>query len=132
MIDGDMPYVVPLSYGYEVQGDALVVYFHCAKAGRKIDILKKNPQICFEMCNEGKPVYAKETPCNSGYYYSSVIGVGKAEFVDDVQEKCHALTLLMKRQADMDIAFNEAQANSVCVFKVVSTDFTGKKKPCPQ
>ena len=40
MLDGDVPYVVPLSYGYEIRDNILVLYFHCAKEGRKIDILK--------------------------------------------------------------------------------------------
>lgn len=38
MIDGDEPYLVPLNYGY--QNNAL--YIHCAKEGRKINIIKKN------------------------------------------------------------------------------------------
>lgn len=131
MIDGDEPYVLPMSYGYEIQDSALVLYFHSAKEGRKIDILTKNNKVCFEMCCEGEPLYAKETPCNSGYYYSSIHGFGRVSFVNDTEEKCHALTLIMRRQAGENICFTEKQAESVCVFKAVSIDFTGKRKPHP-
>lgn len=41
------PYVVPLSYGYDWKGDCLELYFHCAKEGKKLEILKYNNQVCF-------------------------------------------------------------------------------------
>jgi hypothetical protein len=131
MVDDGMPYVIPLSFGYEINDDVLTLYFHSAKEGRKIDILQKNNSVCFEMCNEGEAIYAKETPCNSGYYYSSVIGNGKVEFITDMNEKIKALTLLMKHQTGADVAFNEEQADTVCVYKIASNDFSGKKKPRP-
>lgn len=106
-------------------------YIFSAKEGRKIDILHRNNSVCFEMCCEGGPVNAEKTPCNSGYYYSSMIGYGKVEFITDTNEKIKALSLLMKHQADIDVIFTEKQANPVCVFKIVTKDFTGKKKLRP-
>lgn len=131
MVDDGMPYVIPLSFGYEIIDDVLSLYFHSAKEGRKIDILHKNNSVCFEMCCEGEPIYAKETPCNSGYYYSSVIGNGKIEFISDTNEKIKALTLLLKHQAGIDVIFTEKQANTVCIYKIVTNDFTGKRKLRP-
>lgn len=131
MIDDDMPYVVPMSYGYEIVDDTLILYFHSAKEGRKIEILHKNNNLCFELCTEGEPVHA-ETPCNSGYYFSSVIGYEKVMFLDNVDEKCHALTKMFEQQTGRKVDFNEQQANTVCVFKVITKDFTGKKKPKPE
>ena len=49
MIDGDIPYNVPLNYGYEFKGDDLILFFHCAKEGRKIDIIKNNNRV-FKIC----------------------------------------------------------------------------------
>lgn len=132
MADGNMPYVIPLSFGFEIIENTLTLYFHCAKEGRKIDILTRNNQICFEMCCEGEPIFARQTPCNSGYYYSSVHGFGQVSFVEDIGEKCHALTLLMRQQTGEEIVFTEKQAESVCVFKVSTEEFTGKRKPHPQ
>lgn len=131
MVDDGMPYVIPLSFGYEIIDDTLALYFHSAKEGRKMDILHKNNSVCFDMCCEGEPIFAKETPCNSGYYFSSIIGTGKVEFITEKDEKSKALSLLMKHQADIDVIFNEKQANPVCVFKIVTKDFTGKKKSRP-
>lgn len=127
MIDEGAPYVVPLSYGYELADGRLTLYFHSAKEGRKIDVLKRNPAVCFSIFEEGEPVHA-QIPCNSGYYFSSVIGNGTAEFVKDIEEKKYALGKMFLQQAGERVDFTEAQADAVCVFKVVSEDFAGKRK----
>lgn len=131
MIDGDRPYVVPLSYGYDLDGGRLVLYFHCAKQGRKVDVLKKNPKVCFTVFSEGEPVHA-DTPCNSGYYFSSVIGNGTAEFIEDTEEQRYALGAMFAHQTGDAAVFTEKQAGTVAVFKIVSDDFTGKRKPKPE
>ena len=128
MIDGGMPYVVPLSYGYELKGDSLVLYFHCAKEGRKLEILKRDPKVCFAIFREGEPLYAETTPCSSGYYYSSVIGDGIASFIEDSAGKQYALQKMFAQQAGKVIEFTEEQADSVCVFQIVSKTYTGKRK----
>lgn len=129
MADEGMPYVIPLNFGYEITDHTLTLFFHSALEGRKIDILHKNSAVCFEMCCEGKPVNAEKTPCNSGYYFTSVLGFGNVEFVTEVDEKCKALSLLLKQQANINVTFTEAQTKNVCIFKVMTKDFTGKRKP---
>jgi len=131
MVDEGSPYVVPLSYGYKIlNGNILELYFHSALEGRKLDILKRNSKVCFEMAHEGEPVHS-QTPCSSGYYFASVIGFGEAVFIENIDEKREALSIMFKHQAGSDVTFTAEQAKSVCVFKIVSTDFTGKKKPKP-
>jgi uncharacterized protein len=130
MVDDGRPYVIPMNFGYELDNNTLILYFHSAKSGRKIEILNKNNTVCFVMAVEGKLENITD-PCNSGYYFESVLGFGRAEFIEDIPEKCKALTLLMKHQSSRDFTFTEQQANGVCVFRVISTDFTGKRKPDP-
>jgi len=128
MADAGMPYVVPLSYGYRIiKGNILELYFHSAREGRKLDILKRNNKVCFEISREGEPL-TSDTPCNSGYYYASVIGFGQAVFIDDDNEKRGALSAMFEHQTGRNVLFTAEQAESVCVFKIVSNDFTGKKK----
>jgi uncharacterized protein len=131
MADKGLPYVVPLNFGYLLEDDTLTLFFHSAREGRKIDILKANSAVCFEMACEGKLECHIENPCNSGYFYESVIGFGHVKFIGESGEKNAALALLMKHQTSQDFTFSEEQMNAVCVFKVVSADFTGKKKPKP-
>ena len=129
MIDGDTPYVVPLSYGYKfLDGNVLELYLHSALEGRKLDVLKRNNRVCFEISSEGEPVHS-EIPCNSSYYYASVIGFGEAVFVDGAEEKCEALSVMFRHQSGKDDIITAEQTKSTCVFKIVSTDFTGKKIP---
>lgn len=127
MIDGDTPYVVPLSYGYELEIDRLVLYFHCAKEGRKLDVLRRNNKVCFTIFSEGEPLHS-ENPCNSGYYFSSVIGNGAAQIIDDPDEKRYALQKMYAHQVGRTVEFTEAQADLVAALKIVSTDYTGKRK----
>lgn len=130
MVDKGSPYVIPLNFGYTIEGDRLQLFFHSAKEGRKIDILKENKSVCFEMVCEGRlgPI---ENPCNSGYPFESVHGFGQVEFIEDAEEKCKALSLLVKHQSDQDFTFTEKQVGGVCVYKVVSDDFVGKRKLSP-
>jgi nitroimidazol reductase NimA-like FMN-containing flavoprotein (pyridoxamine 5'-phosphate oxidase superfamily) len=131
MVDKGAPYVIPLSYGYRIiDNKALELYFHSAHEGRKLDVLNRDNRVCFEISCEGEPVHS-ETPCNSGYYYTSVIGFGEVVFIEETEEKCDALSVLFKHQTGKDIEFAPGQANSVCVFKIVSTEFAGKKKLRP-
>ena len=131
MVDDGAPYVVPLSYGYKFLDDSVLeLYFHSALEGKKLDILKHNSKVCFEMANEGEPIHS-DTPCDSGSYYASVIGFGEAVFIEDADKKCEALSVMFKHQAGRDVKFTAEQAQSVCVFKIVSTDYTGKRKPLP-
>lgn len=131
MVDEGEPYIVPLSYGYKIEENSLTLYFHSAKEGRKIDIWNQNNKVCFEMCCEGEVIHA-ETPCNSGYYYSSVIGRGEIVFIEDTEEKSDALARMFEHQTGRKVNFSAQQAQSVCVYKIAATEFTGKKKKKPQ
>jgi nitroimidazol reductase NimA-like FMN-containing flavoprotein (pyridoxamine 5'-phosphate oxidase superfamily) len=120
-----------LSFGCRfLNDDVLELYFHSAQEGKKLDILKKNNKVCFEMSCEGEPLRA-ETPCSSGYYFGSVIGYGEVIFIQDPDEKCTALSIMFEHQTGKGAVFDKGQAEQVCVFKIVSTEFTGKRKPRP-
>ena len=143
--NASMPYVIPLSFGYSLNEGVLELYFHCAHVGKKLDCIRKNPNVAFSMCVENRIEIHEEAYCKSGRFYASVVGQGKAEIIEDVAEKCRGLSLLMKRQAASSaqhpnsahstqsavphkFEFTPAQAAAVTVFKITSTDFTGKAK----
>lgn len=92
MVEGDMPYEIPLNF--VVRGDCL--YFHSATKGKKIENLNKNKNVCFEMDINAR-IIEGETPCAWGMKYASVIGYGRAFFVNDHDEKIKALNLLMEK-----------------------------------
>ena len=86
MIDGDEPYVVPMNYGYTLEDSKLTLYLHGAKRGRKIDVLRANPKVFFEMCCDITP-FEGEVACKYGITYASIMGRGLATLVEDVEEK---------------------------------------------
>ena len=90
-------------------------------------LLKSNNKVSFTIFHEGEASLS-EIPCNSGYYYSSIVGDGVAEFVEDTADKRHALNKIFIQQFGKDIAFSDAQANSVCIFKIIVKNYTGKQK----
>jgi len=127
MADGGTPYVVPLSFGYRfTEDDKLELFFHSAHEGKKLDILRKNKNVCFEISDEGKFENA-HSPCEMGYFFSSVIGFGEAVFLNEAADKCTGLAIVVKHQTGRDMLFTDSQTETVCVFKVISTDFSGKQ-----
>jgi len=127
--ENNYPYIVPLNYGFSYDNGKLTLYFHGAREGKKIDIIQKNNNACFEIDCDTKLVEG-EAPCNYGYEYTSVIGFGKIILVDTKDEKINGLNYLMKQQTGKDIQydFNEHELNSVIIFKMLVDEFTGKHR----
>ena len=131
MIDGDMPYVVPMNYGYTYKDGKLTLYLHGAKSGRKLDIIRANPKVFIEIDTDLVPFEGK-TACHYGVGYSSVMGEGVAELVEDAEGKKEGLSILMKTQTGKDFEFNDRMVSVVTVIKIHVEDFTAKKRPIPQ
>jgi hypothetical protein len=91
LVDGHLPYVVPLSFGY----GGGVLYLHSAPEGRKIELLRRNPNVCFEFDVDAEPVRSN-TSCGWTMRYRSVIGSGTASFIEDPPGKREALACIMR------------------------------------
>lgn len=120
-------YIVPMNFGYTYENNQLVLFFHSAKEGRKISALQENSEVCFEMDCEHRLITA-DAACKYGYFFKSVIGYGKAVFIEDIEEKKTALSLLMKHQTGQDFSFDAGMVNSVSVFKIIVHNYTGKAR----
>lgn len=125
MQDKDGLYIVPMNFGYTYDKSQLVLFFHSAKEGRKIRALKENSSVCFEMDCEHRLITA-DVACNYGYYFKSIIGNGKVVFIDAIEEKKTALSLLMKHQTGQDFSFDDQMVKSVSVFKIIVHTYSGK------
>lgn len=131
LADKDQPYIVPMNYGYTYEDGALTLYLHGAKEGYKYDLIRTNPKVCFEMECDVIPFEGK-VACQYGMAYSSIIGKGTAEIVEDVEEKIKDLSLFMKTQTGKEFAFNEKLVSIVNVIKIQVNEFTAKKRPIPE
>ena len=130
MVDDGEPYVVPMNYGYTLEDGELCIYLHGATVGRKLDIIRKNPKVFFEMECDVTPFEGK-VACQYGTTYASVMGKGTAEVLEDVNEKIDGLTKFMKTQSGKDFTFDEKMVSIVSVIKITAKDFTAKKRPKP-
>ena len=116
--DGEV-YIVPLNFGYEIKDDTYVFYFHGAKEGRKIELIKKSPDVGFELDTDYL-LHTADTACKYSAHYQSIIGNGVLSIVSEPEEKKLGLSLIMehntgKREWD----FDEKMLNAVIVFKLV-------------
>lgn len=122
--DGARPYLVPLTFALD--GDDLVL--HSAGTGRKIDILRRNPAVCFEV-EEGVELVTAATACKFSMRFRTVIGFGDVEFVEDRAERHRLLALLGRRYGASDELLPEGEVQRTCVLRVRVRELTGKCSP---
>ena len=128
MIDNDRPYVVPMQYGFVFADGQLILYVHCAKEGRKLDIISKNPRVFIEVETEAAIISGGDIPCKYGSEYASVMGDGTAIVVEDAAEKIFGLQLLMKTQTSRDFEITAQMATSVTVLRIDVPCVTAKRR----
>ena len=131
LVDGDEPYVVPMNYGYVMENGKLTIYLHAAKRGRKLDLIRANPKVFFEAECDLVP-FEGDVACRYGIAYSSIMGKGTAEIIEDVEEKKLALSLLMKTQTGKDFDFEEKMTTNVSIIRIEVSEYTAKYRPMPK
>ena len=125
------PYVVPMNYGYTMEAGKLTLYLHSAVRGKKLDMIRSNPKVFFEMDCDRKP-FEGNLPCQYGLSYSSLMGRGTATIVEDVEEKKKAMSILMKTQTDKDFSFEDRLVSIVTVIRIDAAEYTAKHRPLPE
>ncbi|MBT3284283.1 pyridoxamine 5'-phosphate oxidase family protein [Candidatus Bathyarchaeota archaeon] len=124
MVDDGAPYLVPLSFAYDEDKDR--IYFHMAGKGRKLSVLKKNPNV-WGMALQDHGYHTKE--CS--HLYASIMFKGKAVFIEDTDEKKHAFRIMADHlEADLEarerFANNENIPGTVVAYLDLD-DWSGKK-----
>ena len=122
LVDGNRPYVVPMSFGYRENA----LYFHTGKKGKKMEILQKNNRVCFEMEVDLKIVPA-DNPCKWNMRYRSVVGFGRAVILEGPEEKRQALDVIVKHYGGSLMAYDEKRVKGLAVIKVEIDSMTGKE-----
>lgn len=131
LVDGDEPYVVPMNYGYTYENEKLTIWLHCARQGRKLDVMRVNPKVFFEM-EYGITPFEGEVACKYGITYSSLMGRGVATIIEDVETKKLALSALMKTQTGKSFEFEDKMAAVVGIVRIDVIEFTAKHRPLPK
>jgi nitroimidazol reductase NimA-like FMN-containing flavoprotein (pyridoxamine 5'-phosphate oxidase superfamily) len=123
MIDNGRPYIVPLNYGYKDK----TIYFHSSPYGRKIELLKSNNKVCFEI-ESFSQIIQKEISCDWSTKYRSVIGYGTVEFIKDTHNKIEALNIIMAHygKTGKDL-FKDKSLEDVLILKLKIEEISGKQ-----
>lgn len=116
------PYGIPLNYVL----DGKKLLFHCAKEGKKLDAILKNPDVCFTVVGSSEVVPDKYTT-----KYDSAIVFGKASVVEDLEELRRMMTVLCdKYSKGLEEKTAKVIERTIDRFLFVSIDIeyiTGKK-----
>lgn len=121
--DDGYPFAFPVNYFYEPENGK--IYFHGAKAGHKVDALKKDDKVCFT-------VYGNEHHEEGDWapYLQSVVAFGRCHLIEDVritEEKVRELAeryYPTKAEIDKEIA---ADLRAVQLYEITIEHMTGKQ-----
>ena len=119
------PYIVPVSFGAEMEGDRPAIYFHCARQGMKLDLLAENPHVCVE-----GDTFIRTEPTDHGITtrYESVIGFGVCRLLADEEEILRGLKLLTEHYGYHNYSLERCRGvKNVFVGKIALDEITGKR-----
>ncbi len=121
----EYPYVVPLSFGYDYDGQNVHIYFHGAKQGLKHSLIQKNNKVCVEA--DIFHSYTK-TPGSYTTEYESVIGFGKIRIADNATA-VKGLKLLLEHCGVKNYDAEKCPSfNVTLVYEITLDSITGKKR----
>ena len=123
----DYPYVVPMNFGIEADGDSITIWLHSAPEGLKLDNIIKDSRVGFEAdCSHN--LIAGEKACYYTMEYESVIGCGNMSIPNDNDSKRRGLKSIMRHYVpDEDFSFSDAELAAVCILRLDVVQITGKR-----
>lgn len=123
MMDENQPYILPFNYGYE-DGK---MYIHSAPEGKKIDLLKKNPKVCFEVEDRAELLKGKKA-CDWATLYRSVVGYGEIEILSDEQSKQKCLEIIMAQHGAPELVdFSPKNMARMVILVLSINSMSGKQ-----
>ncbi|MCL2652378.1 MAG: pyridoxamine 5'-phosphate oxidase family protein [Propionibacteriaceae bacterium] len=129
LVDDQGPYVVPISFGFEVVDGGVVIWCHGATAGRKITAIRAGGRVCFEA--EWLNEIVKNVPeaCDMTAVYESVIGFGEAREVTDPDEARRGAAIIVDRyDPGASRTLPDPLRPNVTVFKIELDEISGKRR----
>ncbi len=121
--DGDFPYIVPFNYGFSENK----FFIHSAKKGKKIDLLKINHKVGFEIDYLNQTI-THEIPCEWTTKYQSIIGTGTIEVENKKEEIITGLDIIMKHHGkEGENSYKESNLKNIVILKLTPLTLTAKQ-----
>jgi|SRR5271157_1075656 nitroimidazol reductase NimA-like FMN-containing flavoprotein (pyridoxamine 5'-phosphate oxidase superfamily) len=116
------PYIVPVNFGYRNKQ----LFVHSANKGLKLELMRKNPNVCFEIDTEIE-IVKNEKACNFGTSYKSVIGFGTVLFVEKTADKIEGLNCIMEKYSPgKTYHYDQSEIDKIVMLKIRIESVTGK------
>ncbi len=128
LCDETGPYIVPLNFGYRPG----FIYAHSAIEGMKLDLIRKNSRVCFEVETDVEIVPNPAGACKWTTRYRSVIGRGSAEIVESLDGKREGLRCILGHYGLDDVEIPDSAYERVAVIAIRIESMTGKKSGFPK
>jgi len=122
LADQEIPFVVPIFFAY----DGTSVYFHSSSAGTKIEILKRNPKVCF-VVSVDQGFIESDKACDFEAKHRTVIGYGIANFIENEIEKISALDRIVSLFSDQHSEYPKSNLHQTTVIRIDINSLKGKK-----
>jgi uncharacterized protein len=123
LVENDEAYIVPVNYAY--QND--VIYIHSALEGKKMDIIRKNNRVTFEIERHHEIIKATKA-CGWTTRYRSVMGRGTIIIDDEILSKKKGLDLIMRKYgADFELIYDEKVLERMTILKLKIESIIGKQ-----
>lgn len=123
LMNGEYPYVIPMCFGYKLEGGRLELYFHTTPKGQKIDLIKKNNLAGFEI-DHLSGINRDENDCRVTALYECITGTGSIEIINGI-EKLTGLTSIISKydEEKTDHKFSEQMLNGMVILKLTADSF---------
>lgn len=123
LVDGGKPYLISMNYGFRKNS----IYLHSALEGRKIDIIRKNPDVCFQVVTGTRLTTGPDACGDWTMKYRSVTGFGRAYLVSEDGEKIEAMQILMDQYTTKGpFEFTPERLAETMVIRIDIDEMTGK------
>lgn len=126
ILDDKAPYVVPLNFGYVIEGETVQLFFHSAAQGRKVSLLEAHPYVCFEMDYQ-RQIVKDDMPCKWTAEYESLIGYGIVVRLRDTEQQTQAMDAIMRKNGfEGKPVYPPGVFEHMALYKLCAETITGK------
>ncbi|MCM1985538.1 MULTISPECIES: pyridoxamine 5'-phosphate oxidase family protein [Methanococcoides] len=122
LCSNEKPYIVPISFGYKDN----TIYLHSSRKGTKINLIKQNKNVCFEVDTFYETLPSDE-PCSYYMKYQSIVGYGTATILEDEKEIKEGLKIIIDRYHNKEYSIDDLDLKRVAIIRIDIDDLHGRQ-----